>query len=169
MPPARLVASNLIKTEYIKPCFLHLGRSRAFDANESSSANELFRRDRGDWEGKKRKSKTDSVIHSLSKSFENSQSGSSSGNSSKFVEEFAEQFGNEAIDVVRIISFVLRAFLRVLDDEAAARLSSGVSGIRRGGSTAEVAKVCKLCEPSSPSATRHTGPSVCLGPTRTQE
>ena len=60
--------------------------------------------------------------------------GSRSGNLSKFVEEFAEQFGNEAIDVVRIISFVLRAFLRVLN-EAAARLPSGVSGIQRGGST----------------------------------
>lgn len=44
-------------------------------------------------------------------------------------EEFAEQFGSEGIDVVRIISFVLRAFLRVLN-EAVARLLSGVSGIR---------------------------------------
>lgn len=45
------------------------------------------------------------------------------------IEEFAEQFGSEGIDVVRIISFVLRAFLRVLN-EAVARLLSGVSGIR---------------------------------------
>lgn len=72
----------------------------------------------------------------------------------RFIEEFAQQFRNEGIDVVRIISFVLRAFLRVLN-EAVARLPSGVSGIRRGGSTAQVAQVCKLCGRSSPSATIH--------------
>ena len=118
-------------------------------------------------EEEEKKKKKVKRIHCLSKI---RTANSSCGNLSKFVEEFAEQFGNEAIDVVRIISFVLRAFLRVLN-EAAARLSSGVSGIpaRRIDSGSGESMQTMRAELSVNDTTHRLGACVSdpRGPTRT--